>query len=197
MINNVITEHLNNITKEEEQIETEEEQEKALIIERMKSLSYNQGAEDTRIHYESIVSKLQLENDFSSILYSKIEDINPVVNIDTQISKLSAEIISSIAKKIYLILPVDFELMLEQELLSRLQKFYKEGQIKLIINPSKYDLCRKVLAIENLPLKYKIIRKIGSKVKSYSTIYKYDYCKNFLETRNGKKYGFDLRHIMG
>ena len=153
MINNVITEHLNNIVCEE-QVNAEVEEEKAVNIEQIKTLSYNQGVEDTKVHYESIISTLQLENDFNTILYKKIEDISPVVNIDTQVAKLSGEIISSIAKKIYLILPVDFELMLEKELLSRLKKFYKEGQIKLIVNPSRYDLCTKILATENLPAKY-------------------------------------------
>jgi len=155
MINDAITEHLSNIVNEAPlPSEIDIQQEETQDIEQIKVLSYDQGVEDSKVHYENIIDKLRLDNDFTEILRRKIENITMRVNIDNQIAKLSAEIVASIAKKIYLILPVDFELMLEQALLSRLEKFYKEGQITLVINHSRYDFCMEILNAKNLPAKY-------------------------------------------
>jgi len=157
MINNVITQHLTSIVHEEQasnNYDLNEEKEQNHDIEAIKDSSYKQGAEDAKLHYESIINELRLDNNFANNLCQKIEEIALQGNINPQISKLYAQIIASIAKKIYTVLPVDFELMLKEELLARLKKFYKEGQIKLIINPSRRDFCIKILDSENLPAKY-------------------------------------------
>jgi flagellar biosynthesis/type III secretory pathway protein FliH len=156
IINDVITQHLSNIINEvPSPLDIEEDAaEDVQDIEHIKALSYNQGAEDSKIHYEAIINQLQLDNDFAQILHQKIQNITNRTNIDHQIAKLSGEIIASIAKKIYLVLPVDFERMLEKALLSRLEQFYKEGQIKLIIHPSRYDFCVKILDARNILEKY-------------------------------------------
>ena len=162
LINQVITQHLQTIvpgaTEEEdtaldadEEIEIDED----VSIDEIKNASYNQGLDDAKASYEKVISELQTDNNLAELLRDKLAEITSDINLDLQIAKVTSQIISNIAKKIYLILPVDFEQILKSELLQSLKKVYKEGQISLTVNPSKYDFCKNILQVESLPAKLK------------------------------------------
>lgn len=159
LINHVITQHLQTIIPgadegiEEE--ETEEELEKESTIDEIKAESYNQGLNDAKANYEKVISELQINNNLVEVLHEKLSEISSDINLDLQVAKITSHIISNIAKKIYLILPVDFEQILKSELLQSLKKIYREGHISLSVNPSKYDFCKNILQIESLPVKLK------------------------------------------
>ena len=160
LINHVITQHLQTIVPgatddDAEVIDEPENDEKELTIDEIKDESYNRGLDDAKANYEKVISELQIENNLSELLREKLSEISSEVNLDLQVAKITSEIISNIAKKIYLILPVDFEQILKSELLQSLKKIYKEGQITLSVNPVKYDFCKNILQVENLPAKLK------------------------------------------
>lgn len=159
LINHVITQHLQTIvpgaTDDAEVIDEPENDEKELTIDEIKDESYNRGLDDAKANYEKVISELQIENNLSELLREKLSEISSDVNLDLQVAKITSQIISNIAKKIYLILPVDFEQILKSELLQSLKKIYKEGQITLSVNPVKYDFCKNLLQVENLPAKLK------------------------------------------
>jgi len=161
LINHAITEHLNTIMSEELDSENpssnklKEESDVIVDIEQVKLDSYHKGLDDARIKYENVINDINNENNFLEILKQKITELNPVSNIDSEIAKLSASIIATIARKVCLIMPVDFEQVLKSQLLSSLKKFYKEGMIVLTINPERYELSKNVLQLENLPAKLK------------------------------------------
>jgi flagellar biosynthesis/type III secretory pathway protein FliH len=157
IINTVIAHHLNTImTDDKENIHKElakDEQDTQKIeidIEQIKLDCYNKGLDDARAQYEPIINGLQADSSFAELLEQKISEISNKSDIDAQIAKLATQVITGIAKKIYLILPIDFEQILRLELLARLKKFYKEGQIRLIINPNRYDFCINILQSEHL-----------------------------------------------
>lgn len=62
---------------------------------------------------------------------------------------------TEIAKKICLILPVDFEQALRAQLLKTIQKFYNEGKVKIIIHPTQAQFCNNILHTSDLPPKLK------------------------------------------
>lgn len=157
IINTAIVNHLNNIITNDKEntdqqlIKDEEDSEKLEIdIEQIKLDCYNKGLDDAKAQYEPIINGLQSDSNLTKLLEQKISEISNKCDLDGQIAKLATEIITGIAKKIYLILPIDFEQILRLELLDRLKKFYKEGQISLIINPNRYDFCINILQSEHL-----------------------------------------------
>jgi len=95
------------------------------------------------------------KNDFSELLRQRLSSIVPGEGIDSQISKISAEAISSIAKKLHLILPSDFEEIIRNGLIEKLRNFYKEGDITITIHPERYDFCKEVLQSDTIPSKFK------------------------------------------
>ena len=157
IINTVIAHHLNTIINDDKEDihneSTEDEhftQEVKVDIEQIKLEQYNKGFDDARVQYESIIDSLQVDNNFAKLLEQKISEISKKSDIDTQIATLATQVITGIAKKIYLILPIDFEQILRLDLLARLKKFYKEGKIRLVINPGRYDFCINILQSEHL-----------------------------------------------
>jgi flagellar biosynthesis/type III secretory pathway protein FliH len=156
LINHVITQHLQTIVTEENDSADEiDDIATEVDLDQIRLESYNKGLDDAKINYEKIISELQSENNLSELLQEKILEIAPKLNLDNQVAKLTSQIITNIAKKIYLILPVDFEQTLRLGLLDKLKKIYKEGQIKLSVNPERYDFCNNILQTENLPVKLK------------------------------------------
>ena len=157
IINLAVTQHLQTIIAGEpnellENITTEEESTEN--IEQIKLDNYNKGLDDAKAKYEPMMSEIQSNQDFALLLEQKISEVNPSLNLDTEIAKLAVDIIGNIARKIYLVLPVDFEKILQFELLENLKKFYKEGTIKLTVNPARYDFCLNILQLDKLPAKF-------------------------------------------
>ncbi|CAN0593559.1 unnamed protein product, partial [Ectocarpus sp. 12 AP-2014] len=72
-----------------------------------------------------------------------------------QIAKVSAEEISSIAKKLHLILPANFEEIISNGMIEKLKSFYKGGSIVLTIHPDRYDFCTELLQSNEIPSKFK------------------------------------------
>lgn len=97
----------------------------------------------------------QVGVDFAKLLEEKLSAILPEVDIGAQIAKASAESISSIVKKLHLILPANFEEIIVNGLLEKLKKFYKEGSITLTIHPDRYDFCTKALQAEGIKDRFK------------------------------------------
>ena len=86
---------------------------------------------------------------------SELSLIVPQQNVDTQIAKVSAESISSIARKLHLVLPANFEEIVIGGLIAKLKKFYKEGEITITVHPDRYDFCQEILFF----LKYSLTNK--------------------------------------
>jgi len=181
LINEAVSEHLNKIVDEGEQdndneksfelakksvddsletysITSEEStpiQELGIDIEAIKAEFYQKGLEEAKVKYETIISEKNSENDLFKKLSEKLSLISQAGDIDAQIAKVSAEAISSIAKKLHLILPANFEEIISNGLINKLKTFYKEGSIVLTIHPDRYDFCTELLQLDEIPSKFK------------------------------------------
>lgn len=179
LINEAVSEHLNKIIDEEDQDseksselakksiddsleprnilleENIQEQELEIDIEAIKAEFYQKGLEEAKAKYETIISEKDSDNDLSKKLSEKLSLISQGVDIDAQIAKVSAEAISSIAKKLHLILPANFEEIISNGMIEKLKSFYKEGSIVLTIHPDRYDFCTELLQSDEIPSKFK------------------------------------------
>lgn len=124
-------------------------------VEAIKEEYYQKGLEEAQAKYESILSEKSSNVDLSEKLLQKIGLISQNVDIDSQVTKVSAEAISGIAKKLHLILPANFEEIISNGLIEKLKSFYKKGNIILTIHPDRYNFCTEVLQSDSIPSKFK------------------------------------------
>ncbi|WP_316354667.1 FliH/SctL family protein [Candidatus Trichorickettsia mobilis] len=160
LINNVVTQHLHTIINTEDGVidsfaDQEQHDTFSIDTEQIKLEGYNKGFEEAKIQYESIIDDLKTDNNFLELIQQQLLTIVPSASIDTQIATISVHILNEIAKKLHVILPVNFEQIVHTELLSSIKKFYKEGQIKLTIHSTRQEYCANVLRLDNLPDKLK------------------------------------------
>jgi flagellar biosynthesis/type III secretory pathway protein FliH len=172
LINEVVTEHLSKIVEDGESINYLEGQknidessensnmhtiveEEFVDVESAKLEAFAKGYEEAKLNYEKQLEELIVDNNFSDLFKEKLQSIAPVVEIDSQIAKVSAEAIAGIAKKLHLILPADFQEIIRHGLFEKLKNFYKEGIITLTIHPDRYDFCREVLQSDEISSRYK------------------------------------------
>lgn len=128
---------------------------KLIDVEAIKKEEYERGVADTVAKYQPLLDNSSADVKFAALLQEKFNLIVPTKALDTEISKVSAEAISSIAKKLHLILPANFKEIITDGLVNKLTKFYKEGEITLTINPAKYDFCKELLQSDSIPDRFK------------------------------------------
>jgi flagellar biosynthesis/type III secretory pathway protein FliH len=168
LINEVVTEHISKIVDDVNIGEPLDEIKKNLNnesvvastdpiidVEQIKLESYNRGLEESKSKYEPMLTKLNENNNFFELLHQKLSSILPEEKIDSQISKISAESIAGIAKKLHLILPSNFEEIIRVGLIEKLKNFYKEGNITITIHPRRYDFCKEILQSDTISSKFK------------------------------------------
>ncbi|MEM6338906.1 MAG: FliH/SctL family protein [Pseudomonadota bacterium] len=124
-------------------------------VEAIKEEFYQKGLEEAKVKYEAIISENSSNSDLSEKLSQKLSLISQNIDIDSQVTKISAEAISGIAKKLHLILPANFEEIISNGLIEKLKSFYKDGSIVLTIHPDRYDFCTEVLQSDAIPSKFK------------------------------------------
>ena len=124
-------------------------------VEVIKQEEYERGVADTVLKYQPLLEDASANRSLASLLEEKLFSIVPDQNIDIQIAKISAESIASIAKKLHLVLPANFEEIVIDGLISKLRKFYKEGEITITIHPDRYDFCQEILQSNSIPDKFK------------------------------------------
>lgn len=115
-------------------------------ISRLKEEYYAKGLQEAKLQYEPLISELQENRVFADLLHQKLEAINP--DVDSGTSQLMINLIGNIARKMYLVLPVDFEQLFQEQIRAIVQKFCNSGSIKFFVHPSKYQLCMKLLEAE-------------------------------------------------
>ncbi len=162
IIHEVVTEHLSTIVensdesaKSDESVKDSDIIEEKVDIEAIKKEAYAEGVKVTKVKYEEELNNKIQNNDFSNLIKEKLELIIPSVELDSQIAKISAEAIAGIAKKLHLILPVNFEEIIKEGLFEKLKTFYKEGQITLTIHSDRKEFCQEILKISEMPDKIK------------------------------------------
>jgi hypothetical protein len=170
IINNVVAEHLSNIV-EEESADHDEEQipetdtsisedvevnaPSQVNLDDIRKEEYEKAMASAKAIYDPLIESKEKEKNFSGLLYEKLSSIVPEIDFESQITKISAESIAGIAKKLHLILPANFEEIINKGLIEKLKKFYKEGKIILTINPGRYEICSELLQSESIPEKFK------------------------------------------
>ena len=123
-------------------------------IENVQAEFFQKGFDDAKIKYEQILQNQQKKNDFSDILLKKIEGVIPNQKIDLEYIKFNTNLISSVAQKLHLILPVDFKKIISDSLLNQFRNFYKEGEFNIIIHPDKYNYSIKILKSDEIESKF-------------------------------------------
>ena len=168
IINEVVTDHLSKIVDEsgvagasldlglnnEGQANILKEDSK-IDVESIKQEYHLKGYNEAKLHYETEIENLKPNKNLSDLLKQKLDSIVPATEIDSQISIVSADAITAIAKKLHLILPADFHEIIRRGLLEKLEAFYKEGVITITINPERYELCKEILQSDEIPSKFK------------------------------------------
>jgi flagellar biosynthesis/type III secretory pathway protein FliH len=91
----------------------------------------------------------------TTLLEEKIALIAPSFDIEKQFAQVAADAISRIAKKLYLVLPTNFAELITKGLIAKLSGFYKEGNITLLIHPTKYNFCIELLKLDGIQDKLK------------------------------------------
>lgn len=143
-------------------------------FEAIKNTSYNQGFNDAKNdmlqnHFEDERLKLL------SLFQQKLSELCPKVDFDSEIASLCAESLTSIAKKLHLILPVDFYDIIRNGLVDKLSRFYEEGCITVKIHPEKLSLCEDILQSDEIPAKFKDNFKIvaDDSIEPFDCIFEY------------------------
>lgn len=124
-------------------------------VEAIKREEYERGVAETESKYKPLLESASVDTRLRILLEEKLTAVSPNKDLDTEISKVSAAAISTIAKKLHLILPANFEEILSKGLIDKLKKFYKEGQITLKVHPDKYDFCKEVLQSDAIEDRFK------------------------------------------
>ena len=171
LIHEVVSDHLSKIVDEDvkndmessqeiakeidESSEVPQESEVKIDVDAVKEEYYQKGLEEAKVKYEAMLAESGSDADLSEKLAQKLAMISPELDIDSQVTKVSAESISGIAKKLHLILPANFEEIISNGLIEKLKSFYKEGKIALTIHPDRYDFCTELLQLDSVPSKFK------------------------------------------
>lgn len=124
-------------------------------VEAIKKEAYEKGVADATSNYQPLLDEASVNTGLASLLHEKLVSVVPRRDLDTQIAKVSAQSVSAIARKLHLILPANFEEIIVEGLITKLKKFYKEGQIIVTVHPNKYDFCKEILQSELIPDKFK------------------------------------------
>jgi flagellar biosynthesis/type III secretory pathway protein FliH len=130
---------------EDESVPTEGSELSGVNFDQLKSESYNNGFECATAQYEEKIKDLTAEKNFLELIKTRLLDISPPIDIDQQLLLALTKITIEIAKKLRLILPIDFEKLLQEELVKSVTKFYKSGSISLAVHPSRYTLSQESL----------------------------------------------------
>lgn len=130
-----------------------------LDIESIKQQEYKRGYEQAKAELEeqaSLRDKVDVSNkELADVLKERLNTIVPEADFNEKVARLSAEAISGIAKKLHLVLPVNFEEIICKGLIDKLNKFYKEGKVTIKIHPERYEYCSQILQSDSIPAKFK------------------------------------------
>ncbi len=152
LINEAVAEHLiENTHHTDNESFTNINHQPEINIEEIREESYKHGYDDAKAHFEPLVSQVKNNDSLCSLLQSKLEAVAPVADLQDDVFRLSASLVSTLAKKMHLVLPTDFEAIILGEMLPLLSKYYKMGTITLGINPERVDYCTNLLKIGTLP----------------------------------------------
>lgn len=124
-------------------------------LESIRKSAYDDGYKEAKEHYEQQIQSLNADNSFVNLVIEKLNAVVPSVELDKQLTKVSAEVLADIAKKLHLVLPVNFDEIIRNGLFEKLKNFYKEGDITLTVHPDRYEFCTEVLQSEQIPFRFK------------------------------------------
>ena len=142
---------LRNEAKDDSKEDDAEEEEPKVDIEAIRGESYKNGYDDAKIYFEPLLKAVKEDEGLVQSLKDKIESIVPVVDMQDQMFKLSVKALETIAKKLHLAIPTDFEKIVLGEMMSILNKYYKTGAITITVNPERVDYCQNLLKLNTLP----------------------------------------------
>lgn len=123
----------------------EQEKEPEVDLTEIRAESYKLGYEEAKKEDEVLIEQLKSDLNFSTLLQQKLDSIAPTKNIDQELLTFSVECIKSIANKLFLALPVEFNQVLLKEMLSITHKFYKEGQITVRVHTNRLEYSQDLL----------------------------------------------------
>jgi hypothetical protein len=146
IIDEVVAEHLGNIV---ENVANDTSCDDAVDIAEIQRVSYDLGYADAKMHLEPIMEQLKEDFQLGMKLRDKLGEITSSHDLEFQMARLSARLIDGIAKKIYLVLPVDFEQILLGEISTITKKYYKEGKITVKVHAERVDYCTNLLQSSN------------------------------------------------
>ena len=124
-------------------------------IEEIKRIEFERGFKEAEDKYRKLQENEEKDSNVIEKLLDKLSQLKPEEEFDLKVAKLSASSISLIAKKLHMVLPVNFEEILYQGIIEKLSKFYQEGIISVTVHPDRHDSCSKILQSDYIPAKFK------------------------------------------
>lgn len=119
--------------------ETHDAVQEEIDLTKIRAESYSLGYEEAKRETEPLIEQLKSDLHFSTILHQQLDVIAPKNDIDKQLLTFSVECIKTIADRLLLSLPVEFDKILLNEMLSITHKFYKEGQITIRVHTNRLE----------------------------------------------------------
>jgi hypothetical protein len=136
--------------------EIEPEIDKKLVdIEEIKAQAYEEGYASCKIELQKVIDSLSENKSLHELLKLKLLEISSFEGEEKykeQLINLLVSIITKLGKKLHLSIPVDFNLILQEKILSILKQHYKDGFIKITSHPSKTGIITEFMQLEQFGL---------------------------------------------
>ncbi len=157
IINNELFNENNNDNQEEVKELSKENQEEIYqkVKDQIRQEIYEEVRQDLQNQYKYKREELESDKRCCNLLEEKLKGIVNDNRITDQMMNMIRTIILTISRKLSLDFPLKFEKIIYEELLDKLNNYYKEGSIKIIIHPNRVNLCQKVLRSDIIKNEFK------------------------------------------
>ena len=143
--------------------------------EQIKKISYEQGYNEAKKHFETILEQ-QIENtEFDKTLKTKIENVSFEQNAANQLCELTTQILKHITEKLFIKLKPNFEEMMSTQLSKFIENNCSDGCLEITIHPTKEKICKKIINLDQWPknLKNNIVITGNKKLDKNASIVKW------------------------
>lgn len=120
-------------------------------IELIKKTSYEEGYMEAKEKLEPLIDKSMKDLEFSTELINKLKSVDFDDKAAKHLFEMTAKILHYISEKLFMKLPSDFNKVLTTQLTELVKSNYKAGIVEITVHPSKLDICRDIIKLDNWP----------------------------------------------
>ena len=120
-------------------------------IELIKKTSYEEGYMQAKEELAPIIDKSMKDLEFSTELINKLKSVDVDDQAAQHLFEMTAKILHYISEKLFMKLPSDFNKVLTIQLIELVKSNYRAGIVEITIHPTKLDICRNIIKLDNWP----------------------------------------------